>query len=93
MVSESTIKANIEKRVAGNYSIWTIGVTDDLERRRIEHGNPSFWYHWDADFEQVARNVESYFLDKGMKGGTSGLGKADHVYIFTNSWMGATGSV
>ena len=40
MASETTIKAKIEAKV-GTYSIWTIGVTDDPDRRRTEHGNPS----------------------------------------------------
>lgn len=81
MASESVIKAAIEKIVT-NYSVWTIGVTDDPDRRRREHGNPKFWHHWDADSEQVARNIEAYFLDKGMKGAPGGGGRADYVYIF-----------
>jgi len=81
MASESAIKAAIEAKVSV-YSAWTIGVTDDPDRRRGEHGNPSIWYQWDADSEQVARNVESYFLDKGMTGGGGGGGGADYVYIF-----------
>ena len=81
MASESVIKAAIEGKVT-NYSVWTIGVTDDQTRRRSEHDNPSTWFQWDADTEQVARNVESYFVDKGMKGDTGGRGSADYVYIF-----------
>ena len=65
MASESAIKAAIEAKVF-HYSAWTIGVTDNPERRRAEHGNPNVWYHWEANSEQVARNVEAYFLDKGM---------------------------
>jgi len=42
MASESEIKAAIEKRVSSaktkDYSIWTIGVTDDADRRKAEHG-------------------------------------------------------
>lgn len=81
MASESAIKDAIEETVT-HYSVWTIGVTDDPDRRRGEHGNPNVWYHWDADSEQVARNVEAYFIDKGMKGATGGGGRADYVYIF-----------
>lgn len=82
MASEATIKQEIESIVGGNYSIWTIGVTDNPTRRRQEHGNPSYWRHWNADTEQAARNVETYFLAKGMKGGSGGAGRADYVYIF-----------
>lgn len=81
MASESAIKSAIEAKVT-HFSAWIIGVTDDPERRRREHGNPSVWYHWDADSEQVARNVEDYFLDEGMKGAPGGGGRADYVYIF-----------
>jgi len=82
MASESAIKADIERIVGGKYSIWTIGVTDDPNRRKGEHGNPKYWHQWNADTEQAARNVESYFLAKGMKGGGGGAGRADYVYIF-----------
>ena len=81
MASESAIKSAIEAEVT-RYSAWTIGVTDDPDRRRREHDDPEVWYHWDAGSEQVARDVEAYFLDKGMKGDTGGGGGADYVYIF-----------
>ncbi len=81
MATESAIIAAIEAKVT-SYGMWTIGVTDNPDRRRREHGNPSVWYQWDADSQQAARNVEAYFLDKGMKGGTGGVGRADYVYIF-----------
>lgn len=81
MATESVIKAAIEAKV-NVYSAWTIGVTDDPNRRRQEHGNPRPWYQWDANSEQEARNVEAYFIKKGMKGDTGGGGSADYVYIF-----------
>ena len=37
MASEAGIKAAIEG-IVNSYPIWTIGVTDDLARRRREHG-------------------------------------------------------
>lgn len=82
MASETDIKAAIEGIVGGKYSIWTIGVTDDPNRRRTEHGKPGAWLQWDADTETDARNVEKHFLDKGLKGGGGGSGRADYVYIF-----------
>lgn len=81
MASEATIKAAIEG-IVSDYSVWTIGVTDDPARRRREHDNPKVWHDWDADTEQAARNVEAYFIAKGMKGDTGGGGTADYVYIF-----------
>lgn len=82
MVSELAIKSEIERIVGGGYSAWTIGVTDNPARRKVEHGNPPQWHQWDADTEAVARAVERYFLDKGMKGAPGGAGRADYVYIF-----------
>lgn len=81
MATESAIKAAITN-IVGSYPSWTIGVTDSPTRRRGEHGNPSRWHHWDADTEQAARNVEAFFIAKGMQGDTGGRGSADYVYIF-----------
>lgn len=81
MASESAIKAAIEAKVSV-YPAWTIGVTDNPDRRRGEYGNPSIWHHWDADSEQIARNVEAFFLDKDMNGAGGGGGRADYVYIY-----------
>ena len=81
MASELSIEVAIDAKVK-QYFVWTIGVTDDPKYRRIEHGNPKVWCQWDADSEQVARNVEAYVLGKEMKGGTGGGGGADYVYIF-----------
>jgi hypothetical protein len=67
---------------ATHYSAWTIGITNDPQRRRGEHGNPKIWYHWKADSERIARNVEEYFIKKGMKGATGGGERSIYVYIF-----------
>jgi len=77
----SRIISDIEEQVTNYYS-WTIGVTDDPDRRRREHENPRVWYHWDATSETAARYIETYFLDKGMKGDTGGAKGANYVYIF-----------
>ncbi len=81
MASESAIKTAIYN-IVGDYSLWTIGVTDNPARRETEHDNPSTWFQWDVDTEIGARNVEKHFLDKGMKSSGGGLGRADYVYIF-----------
>lgn len=69
-----------------NYSIWTIGVTDDPETRKSQHSNDGedvkYWGHWKTDSETVGRDVEKHFLDKGMKGDTGGGGNAGYVYVF-----------
>jgi len=80
-MNESEIIAAIEKRVK-TYSAWTIGITDDPERRKAEHDHPKYWQHWKADSEAIARSVEKYFLDKGMKGAPGGGENPNYVYIF-----------
>ena len=68
------------------YSSWTIGITDDPARRKAEHEaegkNVKSWQDWKADTETIARNVEKYFQDKGMKGSTGGGEHPTYVYIF-----------
>ncbi len=78
---EEEIIAAIDNKVT-TYSPWTIGITDDPERRRKEHGNPSAWKAWKADSESIARSVEDHFQKKGMKGSTGGGDKPNYVYIF-----------
>ena len=81
MASETDIKAGIENQVT-EYSEWSIGISDKPGERRVEHGNPRMWSPWKADTEEIARNVEQHFLNKGMKGAPGGPGHADWVYIF-----------
>jgi hypothetical protein len=82
---ESEIVQAIEQSVT-DYKLWTIGITDDPVRRKAEHEskgeNTKYWKEWEADSEAIARNVESYFLNKGMKGGTGGGEHPTYVYIF-----------
>jgi hypothetical protein len=84
-MQESEIKEQIQQSVS-DYKMWTIGITDDPVRRKVEHDgkgeNTKFWKDWKADTETIARNVEAYFLDKGMKGGTGGGDHPTYVYIF-----------
>ena len=82
MASEAVIKAGIE-RLVGTYSLWAIGLTDSPEVREMEVGNPMGWRQFDADNEQVARNVEAHFVGKGMEGDSVGrVTRAKYVYIF-----------
>ena len=83
-MDESEIKRAIGEK--DDYSIWTIGITDDPDRRKSEHENDrksvKFWRYWKADNETVARNVEKHFLDEGMRGGEGGDTSGNYVYIF-----------
>lgn len=82
MASETAIKAGIDRLVA-TYSLWAIGLTNNPDQRETEIGNPMGWRQFDADNEQVARNVEAHFVGKGMQGDTGSRDySAKHVYIF-----------
>ena len=70
------------EKIVSNYAAWTIGITDDPKRRKIQHNSPACWREWEADTEAIARNVEKHFLDKGMKGGGGGGDHPNYVYIF-----------
>lgn len=81
-MTDQEIKNDISNYVSKNYSIWTIGITDRPTQRKTEHSNPEHWHQWNASSEKAAREVETYFIAKGCKGGSGGKGNGDYVYIF-----------
>jgi len=81
MASEATIIKQIEKTVVGKYSDWLIGLTDDPALRKAQLGNPLSFLQWKADSEQAAKNVERYFLVKGIQSAGVAPKSALHVYI------------
>ena len=62
MTKTAPISAIDEARGSQAHSGWTIGITNNPNRRRAEHGNPVVWHSWRADSEQVAK-VERHFLE------------------------------
>jgi len=70
-VKEPEIESTIE-RIVTTYPFWTIGITDNPDCCKSENSNPKHWLQWRADDETIARDVEKYFLDKGMKGAFGG---------------------
>ncbi len=84
-MKKSEIIAAIEAKIGRlelNYVAWTIGITDDPQRRKGEHNNPALWDDWEADTETIARDVERHFLEKGMKGAPGGGENPNYVYVF-----------
>ncbi len=54
---------------------WYVGLTDDPDRRKAEHGNPSDWQQTTFNSEGRAREWESEYVGKpGYKGGPGGTG-------------------
>ena len=87
MNKRELINAIEKKRGRTSYGVWTIGITNDPKRRKKEHENDgedvTYWKDWLADSLKIAREVESYFLEKGMKGGTGGpVETPTYVYVF-----------
>ena len=85
MTKQEIIDA-IEKVVGTSYGSWIIGVTNTPATRKSQHESNgkdvSHWKQWKTDSEQVGRDVERYFLAKGMQGDDGGGGNAGYVYIF-----------
>ena len=76
------IDGRVNRAEKKDYSIWTIGITNNPERRKGEHDNPKHWMDWKADSEEDARDIEEHFKEKGMKGGLGGGNNPTYVYIF-----------
>jgi hypothetical protein len=81
MASESEIISAIEG-IVSNYHSWKIGLTDNPDRSKQEHGSPEIWHQWNADSETSARKIEKHFLDKKMRGTPGGGTSPNYVYIF-----------
>ena len=65
------INWHLAKSDKKSYSYFYIWITNDIERRLFwEHNVPKKWHrriHREADSEEIARAVESYYLNKWMK--------------------------
>jgi len=80
---EADIKKAVEKIVGDRrINVWTVGTTDNVDLRREAHGRPTIWHYWHAEDEKTAKNVETYFIGKGMKKFSGATGENAHnVYI------------
>lgn len=89
MATKEKIKSEIESKVK-TYSYWRIGLTHGPTERKnywkdTEKQNVDHWNQWTADSLKDAQDIESHFIEKGMKGGTGGdlsSHKTIYVYIF-----------
>jgi len=86
MASKASIVAAIESKISTTkYSIWRIGLTNDPKQRKEDWENPKYWSQWAADSLSDAQDIESDFINKGMKGGTGGdlsSRYTTYVYVF-----------
>lgn len=89
IMDKSRIISEIESRVKNServdYTPWTVGISDTPKVRKDQHDNDGkdigHWKDWSIDSEKDGRDIEEYFLGKGMKGDAGG-GSAGYVYIF-----------
>ena len=77
-----SIGNQIDVIVAGDYQKWYIGVTDDPDGQKREHGNPAVWHQWQPDNKSESRVIEKHFIYLQMDGGPMGRGNAEFVYIY-----------
>lgn len=87
----NVIADHVSKR-GGNYSEWYVGIaTDPGERLFDDHSvdeKNGHWIHHPCVSSDDAREIEDYFIAKGMKGGPGGGDsgtKAVYAYKITNS--------
>ena len=75
------------------YSDCYIGITSDVDSRLFGDHNVSkdngFWIYRTASSDGVARDIETYFLDKGMDGGSGG-GDDDSKIVYVYKKTGST---
>ena len=79
---ESHIRRKSFLKYFWGYEFWTIGITENPPERKIAHKHPEKWKVWQANTAKVARDIEKYFIKKGMKGGTGGGKNPIYVYVF-----------
>jgi hypothetical protein len=91
MTTKSSIIQAINTKVgSSSFSIWRIGLTHTPDERKtywkdIEKEHVNYWSQWVADSLSDAQDIESHFINKGMKGGTGGnlsVSRTVYVYVF-----------
>ncbi len=84
IIFEIERKVSTERKI--DYSTWIMGITDTPKIRKDQHDSNGkdvkHWKDWSTDSEKDGRDIEEYFLDKGMNGDTGGRGSASYVYVF-----------
>jgi hypothetical protein len=84
MASKNAIIEAIKDKVGSTkYSSWRVGLTHDPKQRKADWNNPGSWSLWTADSLSDAQDIESFFIKKGMQGGTGGdLSSRSTTYVY-----------
>jgi hypothetical protein len=82
---QEEIKAHINEEGSG-YSNWYVGITADPEKRLFQdHDVPRedhWWIYRKTASEDIAREVEEYFIDVLGTAGGGGGGDGNSVYVY-----------
>lgn len=87
---------NYMSKFEGDYSDWYIGITKDLDEELFnlhKFEESGIWISFGADTDEVAKKVETYFLDKKTEGNPTDLEEDTRiVYVYkknsnTTPWI------
>lgn len=92
-MTKDAIINDIEKHLSNSvkeyYRDFYIGITNDVNKRMFTDHNVNkdndWWIYCKADSEGIARDVENYYLELGMKGDTGG-GNLENPPLFVYSY-------
>lgn len=92
MIYDDIIKSideHLSKSPKRYYRDFYIGITDNINERLFGYHQVNkqtdWWIFCAGDSEDIARKVEKYYIDKGMRGnpgGGKGKGKTKIVYCY-----------
>ena len=91
MKSESEIKKEIKTHIdseGSEYNTWYVGVSLDGRNRLKQHRvdleeGKAWWIFRVASNDEIARNIEKYFIELGCYGSEGGGDKeSTHVYAY-----------
>jgi len=90
LATKESIQSAIQAKVGLNYHAYRMGLTHDLAERKaywkdVKKQDITYWSDWPADSLSDAKDVESHFIDRGMKGAIAeqlSACKTVHVYVF-----------
>lgn len=69
-------------KIGGHYSDYYVGITNDIERRLFnEHKVKNCYIYRTGKTDEISRDVEKHYLDKGCKGGSGG-GDEDSKIVY-----------
>jgi len=72
----------IEAFFKSRYNAWCLGITDRPMEREFELRHPKNWHVWEADTQEIAKEIEELFVQKGCKCVYGDSGR--FIYMFSS---------